>query len=147
LKAQIDEYNQINQSTDKQILRTINDKNTINIDMDNITHDLKYAESKIDGTQREIMATKQDINLVNVEIQNYDRQIEDLKNELERLGMMVNKLQRERNELLADLEGLTNTFVQCKNGIQAEHEDIHHENKWKTKLVVAKILFNDLSQF
>ena len=61
--------------------------------------------------------------------------------------MMVAKLQRERNELLSDLEGLTTTFIACKNGIQTEHADINHENKWKTKLVVAKILFNDLNSF
>ena len=61
--------------------------------------------------------------------------------------MMVAKLQRERNELLSDLEGLTTTFIACKNSIQTEHADINHENKWKTKLVVAKILFNDLNSF
>lgn len=73
-------------------MRTVNEKNNINMDYEKINVDLIYTEDKIDKTGRELLATKQDINLTNVEIENLGRQESDLKNELDRLNMMVSKL-------------------------------------------------------
>jgi len=51
----------------------------------------------------------------------------------------------ERNALHAELENLSSSYNECRRVLGNERRETERDNNWTTKLVVAKLLFNELS--
>ena len=56
----------------------------------------------------------------------------------------VARLMAERHELLKNLEKLTITYDDCVRDITRERKNMDAQNDWQTKLIVAKIIFENI---
>ena len=56
----------------------------------------------------------------------------------------VARLMAERHELLKNLEQLTITYDDCVRDITRERKNMDVQNDWQTKLIVAKIIFENI---
>ena len=98
----------------------------------------------MDEVSRERGRVLSDIHAASTELEQLNR--EQLGHNHENIDMEthVARLMAERHELLKNLEQLTITYDDCVRDITRERKNMDVQNDWQTKLIVAKIIFENI---
>lgn len=110
---------------------------------------MEYSKklNQLDEVSRQRCDAIKDINQNNLDLDRLNAQEHHLNRCNIDIDQENQRIQVERAELLKNLENLTRTFDDCVRDITRERRNMDRNNDRQTKLIVAKIIFQNLELF